>query len=511
MNSYEILRRLRAFTNGRPVPRGTTLHFPIVPDRELMTMAFVRMGGESAPWGIAYRAGAGTLKVVTVAEPRNRDQVAQMMAGFAPALLAHLFHPEHSSVGADGADNALPHRQIWIPNASHIEMLHMMAYAYTFTRFGPPERRHILNALGRACGWLFRESQRPGQVRVMDAAAALRESYSFPADDVRQQHTGYLLAWLETRGERETRLAAATEAEELTVATLLDPVLERDELQPLNERYNKARKKNDRPAQGRATARIDEILGPELSRRIDLVERTIALLRSDERHINTGVPHLERAGREEHWFQYLRMEHGIHDDSDGPAIAPSPETDRHPAAASSRYHVHEASEALRLHALLDDDMELRAEAAAAGELVRGTIIGVRDEGGRARRPVWVIDDPLELPLRFRVGDRLCVAGLRSRWGAVRSIDTRPGGGRRIELEIRGLVTRPRGPEGQRVPMATDPRLNGTKITLLPMSGESISRTKSQRTWKRDVPGAWLTHAPPNREDSVESTEDQREA
>jgi len=494
VNAYEIFRRLRAFQEGKPAPKGDTLHFPVAGDRSLLKLAFVRMGGESAPWGIAHRTGTGKLEIATVPEPRNRDQVADMMARFAPVLLAHLLHHEHSAVTADGHEHDLPHRQIWLPNASHAEMLHMLAYAYAFTRFGATERRRLLNALGRAGGWLFRESQRPGQIRVMDAAAALRESFSFPADDVRQQHTGYLLAWLETAGEREARLAAAAAAEQLTVATTLDPSFERDELQSLNERYNEARRDGDVATQRQAAEEIHDALAPELIRRIGLIERAIAALRGDPRHVNTGVALLENASREEHWFQYLRIEQGIHDDTDGPAIAPSPETDRQPATAASRYHVHEASEQLRFHVLLDDDAELQAEAVAIGEVVRGSIVEVRDEGdGSRRRPVWVIEDALDLPLRHRAGDRLCVAGLRNRWGSVRAIDVRPGGGRRIVLEIRGLKTRPHGTQGRRVPMASDPHLIGTSVTLLPMSGESISRTKSMRTWNRGTPGAWLTH------------------
>ena len=51
------------------------------------------MGGESAPWGVAYKTKAAGLRVLTVPEPRNRDLVAEMLASFAPVLLEHLGHP----------------------------------------------------------------------------------------------------------------------------------------------------------------------------------------------------------------------------------------------------------------------------------------------------------------------------------------------------------------------------------------------------------------------------------
>lgn len=60
-----------------------------------------------------------------------------------------------------------------MPNPTHLEMLHNLAYAYTFTRFGDPSRVELLNRLGRAAGWLFREAQRPGQiVRVSSATCS---------------------------------------------------------------------------------------------------------------------------------------------------------------------------------------------------------------------------------------------------------------------------------------------------------------------------------------------------
>jgi hypothetical protein len=34
-----------------------------------------------------------------------------------------------------------------------------------------------LNQLGHACGWLFREAQRPGQMIVMTATEVLKEAF----------------------------------------------------------------------------------------------------------------------------------------------------------------------------------------------------------------------------------------------------------------------------------------------------------------------------------------------
>ena len=294
-------------------------------------------------------------------------------------------------------------------------MLHFLNYTYTFTKVGEKDRALLLNKLGRLAGWLFREAQRPGQLTVMVATDAVREAYTFPAEDVRQAHLGYLLAWLETTGGRDARLRAAQNAERLSVASSLDPALERDQLAEVVERWAIARSDANDRAMDRETKRIDEILSQELLRRFELVDHTIDYLRADKRRVNRGVSELEKASNQELWYQYLRMERRSDDGDDDPVFVASPETDRYPAAASSRYFVHEASEELRVAALIHDDPELQDEAIADGEAIRGEIIAVRDEEpGRRTVPVWTIEAPDVAPLRIREGSWLCVAGLPQR-------------------------------------------------------------------------------------------------
>ena len=84
--------------------------------------------------------------------------------------MTHLYHPEFDEWDDTDPDVEPPLRQVWLPNPAHVEMLHLLNYAYTFAGRGDdeepedkPERIVRLNALGRAAGWAFRESRRPGQ------------------------------------------------------------------------------------------------------------------------------------------------------------------------------------------------------------------------------------------------------------------------------------------------------------------------------------------------------------
>ena len=438
------------------------------------------MGGESSPWGIAFGQPGKKPNILTVPEPRDRDLVAEMVAAVAPVFLEHFRHPDFDDESPSDWREINTLRQLWLPNPSHLDMLHFLNYTYTFTKVGEKDRAPLLNKLGRLTGWLFREAQRPGQLTVMVGTDALRQVYTFPAEDVRQAHLGYLLAWLETTGGRDARLHAAQNAERFSVASSLDPALERDQLAEVVERWASARSDANDRAMDREAKRIDEILSQELLRRFELVDHTINYLRADKRRVNRGVSELEKASNQELWYQYLRMERRSDDGDDGPVFVASPETDRYPAAASSRYFVHEASEELRVAALIHDDPELQDEAIADGEAIRGEIIAVRDEEpGRRTVPVWTIEAPDVAPLRIREGSWLCVAGLPQRTLMVRRVDPAGKENLKIEVEVIGLKTQPR--DGRRgVRSGDDPKLVGGVVTLSPPAQRACYAERARR-------------------------------
>jgi hypothetical protein len=495
MTSDEAVRRLRAFQKGRPLPSGETLRVARVGAAQQLVLAFVKMGGESAPWGLAYGRPDRSPTILSVPEPRTRNDVAEMMSRFAPVLLTHLHQPQHSPFGPD-PEEKVPLPQVWLPNDSHVEMLHHLAYAYTFNRAEDLTRRKKLRGLGHACGWLFREAQRPGQMIVMVASQVLREAYTFPSETTRQGHLGFLLAWLRTSGGRDARMEAAEEAEQLPASASLDPVDEREELQPYLEMFNEGRNERNVGKTDRGRKNIEKFLQAELRRRFDLVVETIRALEKDKRVENRYLPKLVQESLKEHTLQYRRIEARQDDAEDGPAFIPSPETDRYPAAAGSRYYVQQASQELRDLLLVHDDREMQAQLVAAGEAIAGTIVDVWDEGeGRKTVPIWVVETEADTPFRLREDAELCVVGLRDRKLRILKIESREPAGRRFRFQVTGLITVPRVNDGSVLP-ASSPRLKRRKVVLVKTSMDQIARRKSGLIWNRDVPGAWLTHAVP---------------
>jgi hypothetical protein len=260
--------------------------------------------------------------------------------------------------------------------------------------------------------------------------------------------------------------------------------------------YNEARDEGDQGSLDRATRRIRKVLDEELRRRFVLTESVIEVMREDRRQENTALPKFVNESLHEHQLQYRRLEQNKDDNEDGPAFTPSPETDRHPAAAASRFYVHEASEEHFDSLMVHDDRELQARLVATGEAIAGTIVDVRDEGaGRRTVPVWVVESKGDLPLRLREDSEVCVVGLPTRKLRIRDIEKTPGQGYRFELVVTALIKGPRENDGS-VLTATSPRLKGRKVVLVKPSMDQIARRKSMLIWKRDVPGAWLTHAVP---------------
>jgi hypothetical protein len=485
-NAIDVVARLRAHLEGRPIPVGRSLPFGRVPDGDRLIVAFVRMGGESLPWGVAFGCPGEAPTLITVPEPRNRDLVAALCARFGAALDRHLPHP---SVAGALEREALPvDRQLWLPGASHLEMLHLLALRYTHARRGDADRVAALRRLGRTAGFLQREAARPGQMRVLDATAVLRALWAVPAEDARQAHLGFSLAWHEP-GDGAERRAAARRAEARSVGVTMDPHVENQKLAPLLDEWNAA---EDFARRERLASAIGEILAPELRRRFLLTERAIRLVDADPRPENPELEPLRELARDELWWGYWRAE--LKHERGESAFVVHPETDHSSAAAASRFFAQERAAEVRQGALVHGDRDLFERLRETGDAIEGRLCEVVDDNpGRGTTPVWTVVTPAARPVRLRVGARVCPVGQRKRVGRVRALAL-VGDERHLEIEIVGGKTRRALPHA---PAADDAAaLEGTTVRLVPATGGQMAFQKSRGAWSDDGPGAWLTHRQP---------------
>lgn len=325
MSDLSSVERLRAWIDGRPRPLGETIAWPRLRAARAMVVAMVRMAGETTPWAIAWGHPGCTPTVVSVPDPRQQDAVRAMVVPFAEALLAHFGHPAFG----DAVD--LTDTQLVMPGSSHVEMLHLLEYRYARAQKISGAERETVNAFGRLVGWLFRESQRPHQRTVMDVTRALREAWAIPADDLRQQHLGLVLAWL-ADGTRAQREALAEAAEQRTVSTTLDPALDR-RIEPLVDRWNHSVSKGSDAA---AAVEIRAAVEGEVLRRWTLAAEGWQRIQRDLRPTHTGLAALATIAREEYARQWRATEEKL--GRGEAAFVPSAETDAHAAAAASRFY-----------------------------------------------------------------------------------------------------------------------------------------------------------------------------
>lgn len=449
----ETIRRIRAWHEGRPQPRGAVVNVHIGSDDDVVIVAFLRMGGESRPWGVAIGTLADGPRVFTVPEARNRDLVADMMLEVAPILLRHFRHPRWSPEGPGGFQTQTL-RQLWLPGPTHLEMLQYVAAAYARTRWDRPDVE-TLRAVGKLCNALFLEAQRPGQQVVITATEALRSSYVFPAAPIRQAHLGYLLGWLLTDGTREQRLAAAHLAEKESVATVLDPDTERRELEPLVSAWGTDRSDD--------TARkIDRALSQELERRWKATAAAISALRRDPRRPNVGLTKLVSSSAQS-WYGSWG-ERVLNESSGVEVFWPHVFTDLNARGASGSYQARIADHDESRFLLVNGDRELQREELAVGHGVIASVVS-------ADTDEWIVDYTYPDITTIEAGKTLIVAGR-----ATLKLDVLE-----VDLDLRRMTLAPRWKRAKSAAgnewAAADPKWNGARLVFLADSPVGIMRRK----------------------------------
>lgn len=345
----DAVARLRAWVAGRPEPRWRTRGVHVASDP--FVVALVRMGGEGRPWAIASGHASGRPSLRSVADPRDQASVARMAEAFGDDLLG-VFPTAPRTEGTSAP-------QLWLPDPSHLDLLHQMAFAYGDARWPLPDMRG-LNRTSRLLNALFLQWQHPSQQTVAIATDVLRALYTFPATPARQGHLGFLLEWLNDHGDRTARLAAATVAEERSVSTTVDGAFERRVLAPLLERYVSSGRA-DQATAGQLRSLVEE----EVAERWDIAVGALRAVRGDPRPENPGLATI-RVASEQSWNR-LWVEPGARAALGQPVRWRERETDRDAVQAATEMYRHELADQQRREALAHGDEEIAVDLARRGK------------------------------------------------------------------------------------------------------------------------------------------------
>lgn len=372
----DIGLRLLAHLRQEPVLRVAGNPYRIGDVDSRMVAAFVRMGGESSPWGVGWKIGSGEAEFRFAPEPRNRTAVQSMLLDFARALDGHF------------EDGELELPQLFLPGPTHAEMLHFLAIRHARGTIGDGAALADLQRMGRRCYQLFDATINKNRTHCLDMTAVLRRLYAFPCEPTREAHLGYLVAWL-LPGDRAI---AAREAERLPVSTSIDPDLERGMEQAVAD-FNIGK-----PA---AADSISAIITRELMRRIDLTTLAIEAA-SESVDENAGVPAIVAASRDEvNRFSSRELTRVADDISGGPGLT------GHVVADAAGFAGFEADQIAANRTLVPHDHLLQRATIESGSGIEGSVVEVstlaQRRGNRYRIEV---ECRAETPIRFRVGDSL---------------------------------------------------------------------------------------------------------
>ena len=419
MSTREIVRQLEAAKISRPVPRYSTLHVRLV-DNPFM-VAFVRMAGESRPWGIVYgRLNDSAPRIVTAGDGRNREAVAEICEEFGVAMLQY-FRAEGCTFNPITKENLdtkeLP--QIWVPGERHVEMFHHLEYAYWRVRKGD-DRSQPLTVFARLSGWIFRESGRTGQQQIIDASRALREAYAFPSDALSIGNLTTAVAWFKEGGVLPEKRIRVRTAGEQRVSPTLDPGLDKDVLAPLVEQRAELLKAEK--SLTLVEEKIHKTLVPELMARWNSMVDAYHILAIDTRAENNGVERLVKSTMEKYVAEFQRVERGMLDSTGDPIFTPHPETDFHGSAAAAGYFRMQAADVAYTASLVHDDAELCSEALASGHAFLGEVTDVWNTGvGRVNVPNWQVKVQIGEISRLREGEDYSLVGNPKSKVAIREI------------------------------------------------------------------------------------------
>ena len=471
MYDMDAVLRVKSYATGKPQQRGDLKRFLVEPASRSMILAFIRMGGESRPWGIVHgRPGQGP-RVNYVDEPRDDNKVYGMLLEFAPALLSHLGHPDYDRGNNQG------NCQVWLPNPSHVEMLHFMAFLLSRQSLrGLDDAQHsVLHSLGKACVWLFQEYRRPGQTTVMVCSDVLRDAYVFPAEPIRQHHLGFLLSWIQTRGSMHARMKAAAKAETLSISVSLDPIKEIG-IEKLLSMIRPPRVQKNGDQLRPLTSEIGKELAGELERRYELVSQCLKVLGKDHRKINPGVKNL-REDTSYH-LEHFRKNGGeyFHPDASTRSLS-----------VALEYHGFEKNRDKYLRALVVHDKYLQAGLMLRGDAFKGKVINNDVKKiGRKMIVTWIIQGATYTPLRLDEGSKVMLCrcdGWKSNTasGVIRSIREI---GNKKEYSVEITV--------QKKEAAKDKYMRARVVFMSDIFIPYKDKIR-ERLFGKDGPGCWLTH------------------
>lgn len=413
MSLISTLARLEAVESGRAQPLATVCHRRLS-DRPLVFVPLTTAGEAGAPLGALVGTDRGSPRLLTVAQPRDRDLRFAFLAELAETLLPHLdayaddvepaerseTDPETGKRVKVEVDLCVDAPQLIVPNRPGVDFVRLLGRSMRFRRTAEqdPDTPYPAPArvplLGR---WLTHYGERarvPGSSLLLAATDLLNRHWATGQSNLEDQHLGALLAWLDPPdggSGRDAALRAETDRDGRgqlrcpPAGPATDPAFDNRLLAPAIDEYDRARQFLGAAEDGlgadeqlgrltRAEREIRALLESQLRPTWDAVWRGLDLLRE----LPEGARVADRWTRD-------RWSFTGHRDRVRSGEPPQPRHDDAVTAAQKLASRETAQQQLEAQEALDDPLVL-AGRRLAGEAFIGEVTEVVMAYSESKRP-----------------------------------------------------------------------------------------------------------------------------
>ncbi|MFF4246838.1 hypothetical protein ACFYY2_20570 [Streptomyces sp. NPDC001822] len=413
MSLITTLARLEAVDSGRAQPLATVRHRHLT-DEPLVLVPLTTAGEAGAPLGALVGTDRTAPRLLTVAQPRDRDLRFAFLAELAEAVLPHIESRADAVEPAERAETdpetgkrvkvevelCSDAAQLVVPSRAGIDFVRLLGRSMRFRRtveddpdtpYPAPARVPLL---GR---WLTHYGERarvPGSSLLLATTDLLNRHWATGQSSLEDQHLGALLAWVDPpAGASGAEAALRAELDRDRAGQLVcppagpatDPAFDNKLLAPAIERFDRARTALASAEDGlSADARLGELAAAERDIRSllagvllptwDAVWRGLDLLRE--------LPEGSRA--EDRWTRD-RWSFTAHRDRVRAGEPPQPRRDDAVTAAQKLASRETAQAQLDAQEALDDPLVL-AGRRLAGEAFVGEVTEVRMAYSESKRP-----------------------------------------------------------------------------------------------------------------------------
>jgi hypothetical protein len=289
MTTLTSLARARAAERGHAEPVCTVRHLHLS-DRPLVFVPLTLAGEACAPLAAMIGDDPRAPRLLTVAQPRNRDQRFAFTAELAAAVIPYLegFSAASETVpagpGREERTRYCDAPQVMVPGPAAITFTRMLGRSTRFRRTdGPYPVPALVPLLGRWLTFLAERTEIPGSCLLVAATDALSLHWATGQSPAEDLNLAALAGWISPPAGLTGSQAAAVAEDPLTwppAGPATDPTFDNEVLAPLMGACDRAAASGGEPAMRRARRALDQALRSQLIPAWELMWQAVGLLRS---------------------------------------------------------------------------------------------------------------------------------------------------------------------------------------------------------------------------------------